>query len=379
MVAMRRAIPALASAMLLAGCDLGSTTIPVSDPQVVVHAILNPTLATQTFLLEESLTGKKVQFTGFDPSNPITATNGVPIGGAVIQLSGPEGVRSAGEVRSGGRATGVYQITGSVQPGAQYTVTISAIGRTVTGRTVVPQATLPPTTPVVAYNRNRESVDVTIPDIDRARAYWLRIEAPVAAFMVFTTDRDISISGNTRNVFSDDLLRVFFPGFRQTMTVAAVDTNVYDYYRSGNDPFSGVGLINHLEGGIGVFGSIAPLERRILDVTQDPTGDPIEGVFTLRGGAPDNVLPQRLQFYVEAKAASAEGEDRLSGSYVRDSGFATESGAFVGTRAGGAIVLDVYAPQSTTEIFYRVAGKFLADTLRMPFNKTTAIYVRQGK
>ena len=105
MVSRRRGLLALAAAAALSGCEIGSTTIPLSEPQVVVHAILNPSLSVQTFLLEESLTGKKSQTTVFDPNNPITLTDGIPISGAVIQLTGPEGVRTAGEVKNNGRAS----------------------------------------------------------------------------------------------------------------------------------------------------------------------------------------------------------------------------------------------------------------------------------
>jgi hypothetical protein len=34
------------------------------------------------------------------------------------------------------------------------------------------------------------------------------------------------------------------------------DTNYYDFVRSRSDPFTGRGFLNHLEGGIGVFGSV---------------------------------------------------------------------------------------------------------------------------
>lgn len=365
---------------LLGGCEIGSTTIPLSEPQVVVHAILNPSLSVQTFLLEESLTGKRSQTTVFDPNNPITLTGGIPISGAVIQLTGPEGLRTAAEIRSNGRPTGIYQVDGTVQPGARYTVSIAAIGHTVTGSTQVPRATLAPAPQfVVPFNRDHESLEFPIQNVELARAYWVRVEAAFSAFELFTTDSEVSISGDTRNFFTDDLLRLFFPGFQQMVTVAAIDTNVYDYYRSGNDPFSGVGLISHLTGGIGLFGSMAVVERRILDVAQDPTGDPIEDVFTLRGGAPDDVLPQRLQFYLESKAATSTAEDRLSGAYVRNPGLAQESGSFVGTRKGQVIDISIFAPKSTTDVFYHVVGTFAGDTLRMPFNKSTAIFVRQGR
>ena len=40
--------------------------------------------------------------------------------------------------------------------------------------------------------------------------------------------------------------------------VLTVDSNYFDFVRSGSDPITGRGFLNHLEGGIGVFGSVAP-------------------------------------------------------------------------------------------------------------------------
>jgi hypothetical protein len=390
MVSARRGLAGVAALAGLAGCDLGSTTIPLSEPQVVVHAILNPSLGSQTVLLEESMTGKKVQPTTIDPNNPITATGGLPISGAVIRLTGPEGARTAGEVKVGGRGTGIYTITGSVQPGAQYSLTIDALGHTVTGSTIVPRTAPPLATAVVPFNRDHQSVSLPIANVDLARAYWVRVEAPFSAFNVFTTDRDVAISGDTRNLFTDDLLRVFFPGFEQTMTVVAVDTNLYDYYRSGNDPFSGVGLISHLKGGIGLFGAMALVERRILDVTKDST-EALEGTYTLRSST--SCCPQTLRVYVESKGATEESGDRISGTWSTGSPLPPPStlvrGGFYGRRSGDTFDMTFFDSRSTVESHGGAVAIIRGDTLQatvaypLPNGGVGVardlIYVRQGK
>ena len=53
-----------------------------------------------------------------------------------------------------------------------------------------------------------------------------------------------------------------FPGFRQDVLVAAVDSNFYDYYRTNNDPFTGAGIISRLTGGLGLFGSLVSAHDR---------------------------------------------------------------------------------------------------------------------
>ena len=379
---------ALALLMLaLSGCELGKTTIPLAEPELVVHAILNPTFQTQTILLEESLTGKATGNTRkFDPNNPIVTSDGVPITNAVIEITAPNGtVYTFVEKKVGGQPTGVYTQQMQVDPGSRYDLKITAIGKTLTGTTLVPKSVPPIGTPVVSFNRDHQSVNLPITDVSMARAYWVRIEAPVAAFSVFTTDQEVAISGEVRNIYTDDLLRVFFPGFQQAMTVAAVDTNLFDYYRSGNDPFSGTGLITHLQGGLGLFGSIAIVERRILAVTKDST-ESIEGTYTARpviGG-----IPHTVTLYVESKGSTAESGDRISGEWQNGPRIALTRGAMLGRRINSdSLSLDLYSPGTTNDTNGGFAARIKGDTLFAFVNQagpTSNIaaatrYVRIGK
>lgn len=343
---------------ILAACDLGSTTIPRPDPQIVVHAVLNPSLSEQVVLLEESLTGKPAPTASFfNPNNPIATGGGIAIAGATVRLEDETGaVFTGAERRFGSAPTGIYVVPFTAQPGMRYRLTVEALGKTVTASTVVPRATPAGTAPVVPFNRDRDTARVSIPEVESARGYFLRIDAPVAAFSVVTTDRDISITGDTRNLLTENLLRVFFPGFEQTLTVAAADTNLYDYYRSGNDPFSGVGLITHVQGGLGVFGSIVVIERRVLDVTQDSSGHPIEAMFTRRDPAPDDV-PRALHFYRESAAETPDSQDRLSGYYISGPADAPVRGPFLVTiLLGGSFNIQMFKPGTTTQN----AGAFVA-------------------
>jgi hypothetical protein len=339
----------------LVGCDLGSSTIPRPDPQIVVHAVLHPSLDHQAILIEESLTGKRPPDTQFfGPDTKITTGGGIPISGAVVTLEDEVGGIYTG-VESHG-STGVYIVPIAAQPGMRYQLRIQALGKTVTASTVVPRATLAAAPRVVPFNRDRDSAKVSLPEVEFARGYFLRIEAPVSAFSVVTSDRELSITGDTRNLFTENLLRVFFPGFEQTLTVAAVDTNLYDYYRSRSDPFSGVGLISRVQGGLGVFGSIAVIERRVLDVTQDFSGDRLEDSFTLRDAVPDDV-PRLLRFYRESPAETPESQHRYTGYYLNGPANNPVRGPFTVTIVqGGTLEVQMLKPRTTTEF----AGKFRA-------------------
>lgn len=385
--------------LALAACDLGSSTIPRPDPLVVVHAVLNPSLSEQVILLEESLTGKappEPDFVGVvgtpilvDPLTP--SLNGtVPITGATVQLEDETGTVYIASDHD--RPAGVYVVPITVKPGMRYTLTVNALGKTVTASTVVPRATLASAAAEVPFNRTRDTAKVSIPDVEFARGYFLRVDAPISSFSMVTTDREIAITGDTRNLFTENLLRVFMPGFEQKLTVAAVDTNLYDYYRSGNDPFSGVGLIEHVQGGLGVFGSIAVIERRVLDVTQDVSGHPLEATFTRRVSAPDSV-PRAIHFYLESSAQTLESQDRISGYYIAGPASNPVKGPFLVTITfGGSFDVQMFKPGTTieaAELFTAYAtgdSEYIPnryvyqDTVKAYFEGVPGamIYVRQG-
>jgi hypothetical protein len=385
----RAARAALAASLLaVASCELASTTIPRADPQLVVHSILYPGNLTQYVLVEESLTGAVtvVDSGPYDPSNPIRSGNGVPVSGAIVRITSPEGVVLTGtESRRDGRGTGVYEVRPVFPPGFQggkrYQLSVSAGGRTVTGSTVIPIANLSFTEPTVSFNRDRQSVSLPIKDVSLARAFWVRVEAPIFPYSLFTLDQTISIDGDARNFFTEELIHLFHPGFLQAITVAAVDSNVYDYYRSGNDPFTGTGLINNLTGGIGLFGSAVVVERRVLDVTQDPTGDPIEGRFTRRGGPTPN--PSRVNevtLYLSARGNQGT-PDQITGLYLRGTDNPPLRSAIFGIRDGNVLDLKLLTENSTSQWTTNFVGVARGDSLIGSFQGQggSVIFVRAGK
>jgi hypothetical protein len=391
-----RGLRRLAGVLLLgltASCEIESTTIPRTDPTLVIHSVLNATARTQLVLVEESLTGGQsvIDEGPYDPDNPIGTGNGVPVSGAIVKLTDPDGIVMTGvEIRTqAGFPTGMYEIRLNSYPqpsgpllikmGRRYSLSVSAKGLTATGTTLVPRAASPVGVPLVPFNRDIQSISLPITDVEKARAYWVRIEAAVSAYSVFTLDQTVAISGDTRNLFTEDLLRVFFPGFLQTLTVAAVDSNVYDYYRSGNDPFSGRGLINRIEGGLGLFGSMVVVEKRVLDVTQDPTGDPLEATYSLKsGGGPDS--PHTLRLFLESKGLTAASDDRVTGYYIGGPPFFPIRGSVLGARSGAKIDLQILEPESTFRLNSSFTGVIVGDSLKGTFSSgAPGMYVKQNQ
>ena len=133
-------------------------------------------------------------------------------------------------------------------------------GTVVTGTTIVPNSPLRFTPQALTpFDRDRDTVRLNWTAVKGARTYGLRVESPFGAFQFFSDSTKFTLPGGLRNIFASDFQRVFIPGFQQAVTLYAVDTNYFDYYRSRNDPFTGSGIINRLQGGIGLFGSIATI------------------------------------------------------------------------------------------------------------------------
>jgi hypothetical protein len=386
--------------LAVTACEFGEKTIALGEEMIVVHGILNTTDRTQVVLLERSFTGSRPT-TGegrFDPNNPIVSGFGAPISGAVVTVTDAVTglVMTAAERRtSNGQATGIYAISlnaytengapAQIVRGRRYNLRVEALGKVATSSTLVPDAPAAIATPGEAFNRDHQAISLPIRDVQQARAYWIYLTAPFSAYSVFTLDQAVAISGQARNFFTDDLIRLFAPGFVQTLAVSAVDSNVYDYYRSGNDPFSGAGLISRIEGGLGLFGSLVVVDRRNLDVTQDPTGDPIEGSYTLRSvgnisnAKPD--VPPEMKLYLESEGATDDRPDRISGSWTEGSIVTgIRRGAIFGTRLNDRLDLRVLTGQSTAFANYEFDLIVRGDSLRGSVNgRAPIVYVRAGK
>jgi hypothetical protein len=192
-----------------------------------------------------------------------------------------------------------------------------------------------------------------------ARTYAFRVESPFGAFQLFSDTAKLALPGGLRNLFASDLQRVFIPGFQQMMTLYAVDTNYFDYYRSRNDPFTGSGIINRLDGGIGLFGSVVTIDVRMLDVTQQPKEPALEGDYELIQ-APST--PQKIvdvfRLYVETQGPPTS----LSGWYSRDRTKTPRDG-IAGARDGTRIELQFLLDQDSRRRLATFVGAQQGDSL----------------
>jgi len=269
-------------ALLLGGCELATETVASPRAAVVVHAVLNPDVDEQVILVESSLTGRVAidSTLRFDPLDPIRTAGGEPLHRAEVRLfvEGDSTGVVATETELDGRLTGRYvvpRVRLAIEPGRTYRLRVrTADDREVTGETRVPSAGanwspgLGTIAQRVTLNRSLDTLRLQWDAVPGARTYAIRVETPNGPWFLFSDSTRFALSGQLRNFFVGGLPSVWYPGFDQIASVAAVDRNFYDYNRSGNDPFGGTGLISSVRGGLGLFGSALALLRREVTVLE---------------------------------------------------------------------------------------------------------------
>jgi hypothetical protein len=357
-----------------AACSFDRQTVPSSAASLVVHAVLDPAAGVQQVLVEKSLTGaitvaEKVRYDSLDPIN---TGGGIPVSLATVTISGPDGDLVGLEKKYTGKAAsygaGRYEVAAGVgktpiRPGAKYTLTVKTQdGAVVTGTTVVPG-----TAPVVTlmqmnpFDRERDTLRLSWPAVQKARTYAIRVESPFGAYTIFSDTTHVTIPGTLRNFLASELERIFIPGFQQMATVVAVDTNYFDYYRSRNDPFTGSGMISHLHGGVGLFGAVVTVDTRNIVVTQSTTDPTFEGMYDLVA-QPANVtkVVDSFQMYVESGTTA---QSSLSGWYTKNRAITNVRDAVAGTRDGSRIQLDFLSNQDMKAVAARFTGTQVGDSL----------------
>ncbi|MEO8622279.1 MAG: DUF4249 family protein [bacterium] len=366
---------ALLTALCLLGitaCEFDEKAIAVAPSQVVVHSVLDAGTNQQEVLVERTLSGSLTinNSVRYDVNDPINTGGGVPVTKALVAITGPDGIATGFEVQYAGKTAsygaGRYIVPLRARPGARYSLSVRAgDGTVVTGSTIVPNIAsvqLVPGTPLVPFNRDRDTLALAWNPVPLARSYGFRTESPFGAFMLFTDTTRLKLSGDIRNVFASDFQRLFIPGFQQTYTVFAVDTNYFDYYRSRNDPFTGSGIINRLTGGIGLFGATTTIASRTLDVTQQPIEPALEGEYEIAQGpvsATGKPYIDVMRLYVETPGAAFAS---LSGWYSRDRKTTARDG-IAGARDGTRIELELLINQDSRQRFARFIGTQSGDSL----------------
>jgi hypothetical protein len=331
---------------------------------VVVHAVLNADADEQVILVESSLTGRvRIDSTvRFDPLDPIRSAGGEPLSGVTVRLltdADTSGVL-AEETRVSGRGTGRYVVPAralAIRPGTRYRLRVrTSDGREVSGETLVPGAPLgwrpgsgTQATPV-AFARDRDTLQLTWTPVSGARSYAVRVETPFGPWALFSDSTRFALSGSLRNFLADGLPSVWLPGFRQVVSVVAVDRNFYDYNRSGNDPFGGTGLISSVRGGLGLFGSLVGLVRREVTVT-DRDRAPLDAAWSGTTADGQSVTFDLWIDVTGPTVSSVSGRRRTPEQFV------------IGTLGGDNLRLAVLSTRSSADTAALFSGRLQGDSL----------------
>lgn len=370
----RRLLP-LAALAALPACEIEKAAIPETPFQLALHGVLSPSAPSQVVILERTRHGAVEIFAPSFELYPMAGDEGIAERGASMTLTTPDGtVLFALEdrvTRHDGLGEGIYrfQLPGSaLARGQTYGLTV----RTALGEELSAEATVPEGEPAMAaearqFDRASDTVVVEWPAAPGARSYWVRIETPYGPRIFFTDSTRIRLTGDLRNVDDDELNRVFIPGFQQPITVSAVDSNFYDWYRSSNDVFTGSGLIDRVEGGFGVFGGLVRLRFMDFHVVA-PQAEPWTGTYVLTGTQEELESAPFLgmDLYLESRAARADQWNAVSGR-IRVRGRFGYSGCLtcgvLGTARGNQVRLSILQGWFASDTMDVFTGEVRGDTI----------------
>lgn len=379
--AMHRAarIATLLAAGAIAACEFDEQTVAPGRPRPVVHAVLNPFGGREYMLfLERTLSGRiATRDSAFDPDDPIVSGEGEPITGALVIIYNEIGDSAIGEeiasVRTDGKGAGVYRFLNvgrgafgqppppngiNITRGQQYRLVITLPdGNTVLGTTTVPFPSIQPDTVATrVFDRERDRYEMDWPAAELTKRYAVQIQTPHGPFELFSAEPSISLTGDLRNFFADRFPFVFVPGFRQALQVLAVDVNYFDYYRTANDPFTGSGLLTHLDGASGVFGSAVPIRGTRVEVVA-PIDEPGEGTWQPLDDATQ--FPPRLTIFYSSGGVASGRLDEIDVLPYRWGVL----GSRAGTRDAPRLTLAVLTAQLATDTAYVLTAELRGDTL----------------
>ena len=321
---------------VVGSCEFGEIEIPEGDPMVVVHAVMRPDKDRQWVLVEQTLTGTAEVDDSGEPVIPGNAPH-VPITNATVSVTNvsmpddPCGDVLFTETPADGdlsRSLGLYwgpPNCPTMRSGDSLVLRVeTADGSIVTGRAEVVGAdrmvlrvnedSVVVPGPSLVFNRDFDTLEAEVFPA-AGRALQVEIAHPDSmnklepVFLMFVDSTAMTIPWDMLNFF-DELFEdesttsdnspssVFVAGKHHTVTVALMDDHFFDFERSANMDLSGRGFVNHLEGGMGVFGSIVA-EANDLKVVGD-IDDDREGGYRMVGTVQGVPVDIALELYVAA-------------------------------------------------------------------------------
>lgn len=414
-----RIIEALAvlSVSLSVACDLREVTVPVGEVMIAVHGVMRPDappglLGRQYVVVEQTLSGEDKPgirvlndndtiISGDPVTVPFGGLPAFPVSDAVVTVSNldlpndpcgsvvtfvsdigqPDPPTEAGPTISPG--PGVYWSPPgcpTMRPGDRLALRVETPdGQVVTGMTVLPgmrgasyevggvSGAFGAASDTTSFNRDRDTLRVSVDAIaGRLLQLEVRRDGDLSDFgtKIFADTTALTVPGDVINTFvigdEDD---VFRGGRQYAVTVAMTDTSYFDFARSDNNAFTGRGFINHLEGGIGVFGSLVA-SSTILRAVSD-IDDPREGTYRVQGTLRDTIrIDLTWEVYLRQTADSSEFSAFVSGDWLYGPIETSADGRFDGPNIR-AVITDTlgFVRRDTLRGTWSAAGAFQLDVV----------------
>lgn len=366
----------MTAALLLTACEIEKVAIPQTESRVAMHSVLSASASSQVVLLERTRNGSVSMFSApFDLEEPVGSDDGIAESGATVTLVTPSGTtllaREDNTITLTGQGRGVYRFAlagDALERAGTYRLDVrTSKGENLSAETSVPGGVAASVASPLDFDRARDTVVVAWPASPGARSYFVRIETPFGPRWFFTDSTRIRLTGELRNTKAAGIPRVFFPGFQQAVTVSAVDSNYFDWFRTHNDEVAGTGLISRVRGGIGVFGALVRLQFQDFHVVV-PQPEPEAGTFLQTGTAIELASTPyvRLELYVESRSARGDQADAISGRYEKrltiGEGGAAING-LLGTVRGGRIEAALLRGWTATDTADVLTGEIRGDTI----------------
>jgi len=168
--------------------------------------------------------------------------------------------------------------------------------------------------PTLLFNRDLDTLEAeVVPIVGRAIQIEVHRSDSVGQLVpvtrLFVDSTAMTLPGNLTDFLSvvlgdedtteaADATSIFRAGRYHSVTVALTDDRYFDFSRSANIPISGRGFVNHVEGGMGVFGAVVAETNR-LKVVGD-LDDEREGTYQMLGTVEGRPVSVSLELYVVA-------------------------------------------------------------------------------
>ncbi len=396
------AIGAVLSGILMGGCELEEVEIPTGEEVFIVHAIMRPDQQRQFVLVESSWRGEvdpaDLDRFALPPNSPQ-----LPVEGAVVTVSNVDFPSDpcGSAVVFNESAAGLYQGPGNcptLRPGDRLELEILVPnGEAIRGTTEVVGLdsawvrgaldTLPlgsldsllfnrdiDTLQFAVYSSHGRLVELQFNRLD----YFGNLSTSGFDRSSFLADtNDFVLPGTALDILDrgegEEVLRA---GRRYLMTVAMTDANYFDFVRSQNNELTGRGFINHLEGAVGVFGSLVALPL-IVDAIGE-ADDPREGTYRMAGTIQGIDVDATLSIYQRHQADSVEVSGFLRGAWVTLGEVAEGAEAFLpwdprglshdGTYVGSALNIALEQPflaGGNVRVTFLVSGFWAPDSFQV--------------